>query len=272
MKRPSRPHRVSSALRRVPAHLVQKRLTWIILTLCAASTFPVPLHAQQAHWSLSGSVGYAFLSLTQVDGDNASDVEGWNVLGIPIGPLGSLKQSTLFSARLAYRSTKEIGFSLTVHDQSKEVSTSYEGTDATLSLRRGAGSTDVLLGINYYPPEQPYFLEWYVEVGVGVIVGRANANAHGTQTVKVAGMPTLAPLVETDATYKKSRTAVAFCLGADMKIFRPIFIHFEGAYRFAPLGTLDGDVTRSGQHSTQPSVAEFDYSGLLLSGGIGIEF
>jgi len=264
--------RVTSAPNQSSAHLVQRVLPWIVLTLSAACAFPISLHAQQARWSLSGSVGYAILGLRQVEDDNRGDVEGWNALGIPIGPLGSLKQSILFSGRLAYRYTREIGFSLTAHDQSKEATTSYEGTDATLSLRRGVGSTDVLFGISYYPSAQPFFLEWYVEVGVGVIVGRANANAHGTQTIKVAGMPTLAPLVETDATYTKSRTAVAFCLGADMKTVRPFLVHVEGAYRFAPMGTLDGDITQSGQHSSQPSVAEFDFSGFLISGGIGIEF
>jgi hypothetical protein len=264
--------RSSSAFNRLPTSLVRTTLMWVALTLSATCAVPVSLLAQQSRWSLSGSVGYAILRLNQVDDDNRADVEGWNALGIPLGPLGSLKQSSLLSGRLAYRSNREIGFSLTVHDQSKEVTTDYEGSDAMLSLKRGVSSTDVLLGISYYPSAQPYFLEWYVEVGVGVIMGRANANAHGTQTVKVGSTTTLTPLVDTDGTYKKSRTVATFCLGAEIRILRPFFLHFEGAYRFAPLGTLNGDINRSGQHSTQDSVTEFDYSGFLISGGVGIEF
>jgi hypothetical protein len=217
-------------------------------------------------------VGYAILNLRQVEEDNASDVEGWNALGIPVGALGSVKQSTFFSGRLAYRFGREIAFSFAVHDQSKEVSTSYEGTDATLSLQRGVGSTDALLGVSYYPSAQPFFLEWYIELEVGLIFGRADAHAHGTETIKIDGTPTFMPLVETDATYKKTRTAVALCVGADVPILRSLFVHIEGAYRFASIGTLDGDIDRSGLHSKQPSITEFDYSGLLISGGVGIAF
>jgi len=272
MKHPSSVRRASSESKELATRLVRRTLTWVTLALSTASVFPVPLHAQQARWSLSGSVGYAILNLKQVDADNASDVQGWNRLGIPVDLLGSVKQSGFLSARVTYRYTREFGFSLTAHDQSKEVKTSSEGADATLSLTRGVGSTDVLLGITYYPSVQPYFLEWYLEVGLGALFGRGNANAHGTQTVKVSGMPTLAPLVETDATYKKSKTAVAFSLGADARILRPFFFHLEGMYRFAPLGTLEGDIIRSGEHSTQASITEFDYSGFLISAGIGIEF
>lgn len=255
-----------------PSPFVRTTLASVILGLSAVWAVPTPLYAQHSPWSLSGSVGYAILNLGQVEKDNASDVEGWNALGIPVGPLGSVKRSSFFSGRLAYRLTREIAFSFAVRDQSKEVSSSYEGAEASLSLQRGIGSTDALVGISYYPSAQPFFLEWYIELQVGLIFGRADAHAHGTQTVKSGGVPILMPLVETDATYKKTRTSVALCVGADVPILRPFFVHIEGAYRFASLGTLDGDIDRFGQHSKQPSITEFDYSGFLVSGGIGIEF
>jgi hypothetical protein len=107
---------------------------------------------------------------------------------------------------------------------------------------------------------------------MALTLARATAEAHGTEVGKIDGVPYPITTVETAATYRKSKLSLEASLGADVYILRPFFLRIEGGYRFAPMGKMEGDVVRFGQHTSETSSIEFDYSGILLTAGVGITF
>ena len=241
-------------------------LIWTILLLGVVS-YPHTLHAQYRKWSVGATLGYNRLNLDAVDEKNQSDVEGWAKQGLLLGQLASVKQSPFYSAGVSYRFDRDFGFSFTGSYWSKTVSSSYNGSDATLQLERGVGSTDFVLGISYYPSSRPFFLEWYVQTNLGVSLARATAKAVGTQMVKSGSVLIPVTFIDTDGTYKKLKAIVGVLVGADIPLIGGLSLKAEAGYRFAQFGTMDGDVTQLGQHSVQTSTIEFDYSGFQLSAG-----
>ena len=246
-------------------------LIWAILFLGVIS-YPEILHGQYRKWSVGAAVGYNQLNLDAVDEKNQLDVEGWARQGLLLGQLGSVKRSPLYSLCVSYRYDRDFGVSLNGSYWTKTVTSSYNGPDATLQLERGVGSTDVVVGISYYPSSHPYFLEWYIETNLGVSLARATAKAVGTQMVKNGPVMTPVTFVDTDATYKKSKAVIGVLVGADMPLIGKLSLKGEAGYRFAQFGTMDGDVTQMGQHSVQTSTIEFDYSGFQVSAGLRYQF
>jgi hypothetical protein len=239
--------------------------------LAAAFLSSTTIHAQTHKWSVTGSAGLAALNFASVDADNASDAEGWAGLGIPVTPFSSLKKSLLYSARVTYRYDREFAVSLIASYTSKEVTSSYRGSNAELDLARGVGSTDFVLGIAYYPTTRPYFLQWYLQVSFGVILARATAKAKGIQYTKVGPDLVPSPLTDTDATYTASKSVADAAIGIDVPLFSRVALVAEASYRFARFGILEGDVTRFGETSVQKTTIEFDYSGYLLTAGVRFE-
>jgi hypothetical protein len=240
--------------------------------LLAAGLVPQPTLSQDRTFSITGSAGYSLLSLGAVDAKNASDVVGWNALGIPVNDFASLKQSPFFSGRATYRYTRDFALSLHGSYFSKTVSSSYSGPDAVLQLDRSVSATDLMLGVAYYPDLQPYLFQWYLQANVGVILARATARAVGTQATKPGGTVVMVPLVDSEGKYKKAQTSAALFVGADMPLIRHVFIRGEAGYRVAQVGELDGDITRFGVQSNESSTTMFDFSGVLVSMGVGVEF
>ena len=247
------------------------RLIWTILFLGVIS-YPHTLLAQYRKWSVGAAVGYNQLNLDAVDEKNQSDVDGWTRQGLVLGQFGSVKRSPLYSICVSYRYDRDFGISLNGSYWTKTVSASYNGPEATLQLERGVGSTDVVVGISYYPSSRPYFLEWYIETNLGVSFAHATAKAVGTQMVKSGSVMIPVTFVDTDGTYKKSKAIVGVLVGADMPLVGGLSLKAEAGYRFAQFGTMDGDVTQMGQHSVQTSTIEFDYSGFQLSAGFRYQF
>lgn len=239
---------------------------WITLLLGVIS-YPYTLHAQYRKWSVGAALGYNQLNLDAVDEKNQSDVEGWTRQGLLLGQLGSVKRSPFYSVCVSYRYDREFGVSLAGSYWTKTVSSSYNGPDASLHLERGVGSTDFVVGITYYPPARPFFLEWYVQTSLGVSLARATAKAVGTQMVKNGSVLIPVTFVDTDGSYKKSKAIVGVVVGADMPLIGGLSLKVEAGYRFAQFGAMDGDVTQMGQHSVQTSTISFDYSGFQVSAG-----
>ncbi|MCX6145259.1 MAG: hypothetical protein NTZ35_18805 [Ignavibacteriales bacterium] len=230
-----------------------------------------PAVSQDRTFSITGSAGYSLLSLGAVDDKNASDVVGWSNLGIPVSDFASVKQSPFFSGRLSYRFSREIAFSIYGSSFSKSVSSSYDGPDAVLQLERSVGATDLSLGVAYYPAVQPYFLQWYLQVNLGVILARASTKAFGTQNTKPTDVGFVSPLVDSEGKYRKTKPCAAFSVGANMPLYLGIFLKGEAGYQSAQVGQLDGDITQSGVHSNETSTTFFDFSGFIVSVGVGIE-
>lgn len=243
--------------------------------ICAALLLSIGLIQQSAlaqdrTFSITGSAGYSLLSLGVIDEKNASDVVGWSALGFPVSNFASVKQSPFFSGRLSYRFSREITFSIYASSFSRSVSSSYDGPDAMLHLDRSVGATDLSLGVAYYPAVQPYFLQWYLQVNLGVILTRASTKAFGTQNTKPTDVGFVSPLVDSEGKYRKTKPFAAFSVGADLPLYLGFFLKGEAGYRSAQVGELDGDITLSGVHSSETSATSFDFSGFMVSMGVGI--
>ena len=243
---------------------------WIVLLLGVAST-PQMLHSQYRKWSITAAVGYNRLNLDAVDEKNQSDVDGWGNQGIPVGTFASVQRSPFYSAGVRYRYDREIAISLTASYWSKTVSSSYDGPDAVLHLDRGVGSTDVVLGIAYYPSARPYILEWYIQTSLGLAMARASARAAGSRMRKDGSVLIPVLFVDTEGTSAKSKMSVGLSMGADMRLFGGFSLTMAAGYRFAQLGILESDITRFGQLSKEPTTIEFDYSGVQVSAGFLFE-
>lgn len=229
------------------------------------------LNAQNHPWSVSGSAGISVLSLGAVDDDNAADARGWASQGYPISQFPSLKAASLYAARLSYRQDREFAVSLIALYSLKTVRASYHSHDADLDLSRGIESTDVILGVAYYPAARPYFLEWYLQATFGLTFGNATATATGVRTANVSGGSTPQPFIETDARFSKTKPSVSAGAGMDIPLLPRVALKTEALYRFAQFGVMSGTVTRFGERRDETTTIDFNYSGFLLTAGIRIE-
>lgn len=231
-----------------------------------------PLAAQEGTWTFSASVGYATLEMTAVDDDNRNDVEGFNDAGIPIGPFPLLNASPFFTGKVHYRLDREFGASLRVQYFSKEVSTRFEHPDEFLHLTRSVGATDIAGALIYYPQFQPYAFEWYIELNIALTFARARATANGEKNFKIDGQTNFVKTFDSDGNYKKSKLGVGIGTGVTMALTGPLFLRGEVSYKFAQMGTMDGTVRRFDSTTPQGTTIEFNFSGFLLSAGVGVEF
>ena len=227
-----------------------------------------PLYGQYRKWSVAATVGLNRLNLSAVDNKNSSDVAGWANQGIPVGDFTSVKISPLYSVGVRYRSDREFALSLSGTYWNKSVSSAYDGSDAILHLERGVGSTDLMFGVSYYPGAQPPQFEWFIQGNIDLTMARATAKAIGSVGQKPGGTIILVPFIDTDGAYKKSSLSAGLGLGADLRLGGAFSLTGYAGYRFAQLGTMVGDISRFGVHTTESSTTAFDFSGLQVSAGI----
>ena len=236
-----------------------------------AMTLVYGARGQDRSFSITATAGYGFLSLNAVDAKNASDVEGWGRLGIPVSTFASVKHAPYVSGRITYRSSRDFSFSIYGSYFSNTVSSNHHSQDAVLQLDRSVGATDLTLGISYYPALQPYFMEWYLQAHVGVIFARARARAVGSQASKPAGVIIMIPLVDSEGIYRKTKTSALFFVGADLPLAHPLFFKGEVGYRVAQVGEMNGDIRRFDVQSSESSITVFDFSGILINIGVGFQ-
>lgn len=74
------------------------------------------------------------------------------------------------------------------------------------------------------------------------------------------------------ASTKKSSLSAGLGVGGDMRLTGRFSLTVNAGYRFAQLGTMEGDISRFGVHTTEASTTEFDYSGLQIGAGIRFDF
>jgi hypothetical protein len=235
--------------------------------------FSFPLHAQEGTWTLSGSTGVVVLTLNDVEGDNRKDVELWNLYEkIPIGDFQPLDYALAFSASGSYRFDRDMAVTFAVSNFRKEVVASYHGDQASLDLRRDVGSTDFKLGLAYYLPQAIYRVESYVLVEVGVMNSRATATAFGTKTEKAADSTLIITTYDSEGVYEKSKMFVTAGVGATSMMFSNVFMKLEAIYKFARIGTIDGQLRRFGVTAPHTTSIDFDYSSFFITFGFGMEF
>lgn len=241
--------------------------TVVLLLLISFSSF-----AQENTFSLNLSAGLARLQLDQVDEDNQRDVEGWNRQGVFIGPFPSIKSAFMLSLKGVYRHDRDVAFSLSVSDGSREVSTSYTTPEQTLTLVRSVGFTDVTVGVLYHFPLYYDRVESYIGGEVGFMKARAEAEAYGSKTVKIVDSTQTFVTADTKGKYRASTTMASVMLGATVQLFEPLFLRAEAQYKVGKVGKMDGHVTRMGTEREETTSIEFNYSGFLLTLGVGVRF
>lgn len=240
-------------------------VSFILLTVAACFS-----HAQERTFSFSLSAGYARLSLDQVDEDNQRDVEGWNRQGLPVGSFPSMKNAFMLSLKGVYRYERDVAFSLSVSDGSREVSTTYNTPEQTFTLVRSVGFTDFTFGVLYHVPIYYDVVEGYAGADVGLMRARANAEAYGTKTIKIVDSTQTVVTADTKGTYKASKTMVNVTLGTTVRVFEPMFLRAEAQYKVGKVGKMDGHVTRMGSEGEETTSIEFDFSGFFFTLGIGV--
>ncbi len=230
------------------------------------------VQAQERTFTLSLSAGLAHMSLDQVDQDNQSDVEGWNRQGIFIGSFPSLKNAFMLSAKGSYRYDRDVAFSFSFSDASREVSTLYNTPEQTLKLVRSVGFTDATFGVVYHFPLYYDLAESYAGAEVGLMWARAHAEAYGTRTLKIVDSTETFPTLDTKGTYNATKTMVNALVGMHVRVFESLFLSAELKYKVGKVGKMDGHVTRIGSEGDETTSIEFDYSGLLITLGLGVKF
>ncbi len=245
------------------------RFLAVVCWLCTVVSF---LPAQEETWSVSFGGGINVLQMRSVNDDNQRDVEGFNATGIPIGPFPKLSTAPFLSGKVGYRFDPGIGAMLTVNYFSKEIETRFDNPDEYLHLIRSVSSTDFLGALVYYPRLQLEMIEWSVELQLGFTLARATARALGERNNKVDGQPNFVKTFDSDATYAKSKLAVGLALGATLPLTHRLFVRGDASYKFAKVGTMEGNIRRFDTTIQQESTIEFDYSNLAFSLGIGMSF
>ncbi len=230
------------------------------------------LSAQEGTFSFSLSAGLARLSLDEVDRDNQRDVEGWNRQGVVIGAFPSMKNSFMLSFTGAYRYERDVAFSFSVSDGSREVSTSSSTPEQTLTLIRSVGFTDFTFGVLYHFPLYYDLVESYAGAEVGLMRARAQAEAYGRKTIKIVDSTQTVVTADTKGTYKASKTTVNVTLGSTVRVFAWVFLRAEAQYKVGKVGKMDGRVTRMGSELEETTSIAFNYSGFLLTLGLGVRF
>jgi hypothetical protein len=210
--------------------------------------------------------------MTQVDEDNQRDIEGWNRQGVYIGSFPSIKNAFMLSLKGVYRHDRDVAVSLAVADGSREVSTSYTTPEQTLTLIRSVGFTDVTFGVLYHFPLAFHSVESYLGGEVGFMWARAQAEAYGTKTIKIVDSTQTIVTVDTKGIYKARKTMANVTAGATVWVFEPVFVRAEAQYKVGNVGKMDGHVTRTGSERDETTSIEFNYSGFLLTLGLGVRF
>ncbi|UCD39039.1 MAG: hypothetical protein JSW54_06055 [Fidelibacterota bacterium] len=232
----------------------------------------LPVRAQESRWFLSASAGVSLLPLKQVNEDNERDIQGWNELGVPIKPFPALNTAYFLSGKVMYRFSPYGAFSLAVSKFSREVQTEYTDQNITLMMRRSVGSADLTAGVIQYLPQILYPAEWYVELRIGYADARARAEAHSTLSVEIDDTTLVGMLVDSDAVYSKTKSFAAVGVGMKIPLVSPLVMSAEVHYKNILVGNMEGEVTEFGEEYTEVSSIKFDYSGLFICVGLGVEF
>ena len=247
---------------------------WVLVLLFALK--PLSVSAQEGSWTVSAGGGYAYVFLGQVKGDMDRDVKGYNAVGLLLPPFPSPSSAFALSGKATYRFDREYSWSISLGAVKRTVGTSWEDGTYALSLDRTIGSTTALLGLAYHFPAD-LGGDLYAEVQLGYLFAKATSSANWTKTTKVADSTGAYVLVketldDTRGTFTKSKLIVAAAVGGTLRISGPFFLRGEAVYRFGQMGKIDGSKTQFGQTVDQTTSIEFDFSALVVSVSIGIEF
>lgn len=232
-----------------------------------------PSFAQEGTWSFSGSVGYSYRSLSDVNNDLRRDVDGYNSVGHRLPGFPSISPAFVFTGKIGYRFERDFSGSVSVLHGSRNVRTSYKNVEHSLSLERTVGSTTAMFGIAQHFPAGPS-ADVFIEVQLGMLFARATSSIDWVRTYKLTDSSlTYVTEVQDDTrgTFKKSKLVVAAAFGGTLTPVSPFILRGEVTYRFAKIGKIDGTIMKFGQTQDQTTSIDFDFSGFTFTVGLGIE-
>ncbi len=236
------------------------------------------VQAQENVFFVSGSYVRGVLSLGSVNNTLDRTVFDWNrFFGLSMEPFEHFSTLSTVTGRIGYRFDRDYEIFASYFRFDRELSNGFQGpaTDGTrydLSLRRSLGSENAAVGITYFFPPLRYDAEAYISVEVGSVHGFAEANTHGTHTVKLNDADSTYVFHSADAKYSKTRMFVGVGTGASLALFPSVKVAADLVYKLAKLGKLDGTITVEQGSFEEPSISEFDFSVLLFCVGLRIEF
>jgi hypothetical protein len=244
----------------------------VIILLVLTCVSEASGRSPESSLTFSGSMGYAILSLKQVNEDHERDVASFNEEGIALPAFPTMHTFPVVSGSVIYRFGPYGAVTLHIVDFSMAVNTEYSDTANSVSLERTVGATDVIAGIQYFIPPFIEIGEWFVELEVGNTYARATAEASGMTTIKQGEATVTVPSIDEKVRYKKTKTFIAAGFGVNIPVLKPIVLTAKAKFKSAPVGQMDGKVTEFGETFQETSTTTFDYSGLFFSLGLGIEF
>lgn len=244
-----------------------KRLSSLVLLLHAVT---VAGSAQEGTWTLSGGAGYALISLGAVKGDMDRDVQTYKEAGYGLPLFPSPSPGLALTASASYRFERDYSFSLNAHHDTRTVETSWANHEDDISLKRRIKATVVSGGIAYHFPGTSD-TDLFVEVEVGILFARATSYAYWIHTEKLFDSTTTEILGDTKGVFEKSKLVASVGAGGTIRVFGPMIVRGIVLYRVGQIGKINGTLTKFGQTAEQTSSIEFNFSGLMMLGSIGIE-
>lgn len=226
--------------------------------------------AQEGTWTVSGGAGYALIGLSAVKGDMDRDVQTYNEAGYGLPSFPSPSPGIAFTASASYRFDRDYSFSLNAHHDTRTVETSWANHEDDISLKRRIKATVISGGIAYHFPGTSE-TDLFVEVEVGLLFARATSYAYWVHSEKLFDSTTTEVLGDTKGVFEKSKMIASIGVGGSIRVFGPLFVRGTMLYRVGQIGKIEGTLTKFGQTAPQTSSIEFNFSGIMILGSIGIE-
>lgn len=235
---------------------------WVAL-LCGFAV----LTAQQPKWSLTVGGGWTLLPMSSVNNKHSADIEGFAEKGVPLEDFPGVGKTGMIAIRVQYRFSHNGALTATFSSFSQQVKTSSLDPSTDFSMTRLIGLEDYAVGIMQYLPGIIYPAEMYFELAVGTAHVIARTDAIGEVTLYTA--PTVFDEV---ANFAADKGYAAIALGAYFPLFGPLVLNGEARFKSIPVGQMDGKLVQGGAESEDRTLTSFDFSGIYLSLGLGVEF
>jgi hypothetical protein len=173
----------------------------------------------------------------------------------------------------SYRFDREYSVALNAYHDSRTVETAWSSPEDALSLKRRIKATVISGGLLFHLPTD-MDSDLFAEVEIGMLFARATSYALWTHTEKMSDT-SLTVVTEifddTRGVFEKSKLIVSAALGGSLRLFGPMILRGKVLYRLGQIGTMDGSIVKFGQTADQTTSIEFNFSGFLILGSIGIE-
>ncbi len=222
-------------------------------------------------FSVSG--GISSPALRAVNETLDKTIRDWNQnLQIPIGPIDHFSVAPAFGFRATYSYDRDMSVSISASYSRQTVNAAYSDAVAHLDLDRSVQTTAVMAGLAYCFPPLLYDMEVSLGVDVGLLFARAEAVSYYSREEKSGETTVTVVYYDSEAIYKKTKLITDATAILTWRVFQPFFLKTEASYRFGNVGKMDGEVRRLQGAIQEQTLTDFNFSGFIVTVGIGILF